>query len=159
MRLYVCSTHTGSAACYAIRVCESLGTSYQRCTAYTHRLLNWISVMNKRTATKEEIRQYDREYYQRTKARRDEIKTETRRRHREAWEHLRSHYKCSMCSESHPATLQFHHTDPTQKEYNIGDMVNKGVGLERIKKEIEKCIPVCANCHFKIHWNERRSVA
>lgn len=40
--------------------------------------------------------------------------------------------------------------------FNISDAVNKGFGLDRIKKEISKCIVLCANCHFKRHYNMRQ---
>jgi len=31
-------------------------------------------------------------------------------------------------------------------------MVNHGYAWERIQKEIEKCIPLCCNCHRLEHW-------
>jgi hypothetical protein len=61
--------------------------------------------------------------------------------------------KCERCGESHPATLDFHHLDPTKKEFNISDQLwakNK----EKVLEEISKCIVVCSNCHRKIHWKE-----
>ena len=57
--------------------------------------------------------------------------------------------KCSMCNESRPWVLSFHHTDPSQKENHIHDL-RKG-RLSLLEKEIEKCICVCENCHRKIH--------
>lgn len=45
--------------------------------------------------------------------------------------------------------LEFHHTDPTQKDYGIS---NYGVlSWEKVKIELDKCILVCANCHREIH--------
>lgn len=49
--------------------------------------------------------------------------------------------------------LEFHHIDPTQKDFGIG---SKGHcrSLESMKKEVDKCIMVCANCHREIHSQE-----
>jgi hypothetical protein len=32
-------------------------------------------------------------------------------------------------------------------------MVNHGYGWKRIEEEIEKCIPLCCNCHRLEHWD------
>lgn len=58
---------------------------------------------------------------------------------------------CSKCGEDHPATLQFHHRDPSKKDSNLANIYLKGWSKERIMKEIEKCDILCANCHFKLH--------
>lgn len=60
---------------------------------------------------------------------------------------------CSRCDETHPACLQFHHIDPTVKEGELAKAATNGWAIERIKEEISKCIILCANCHFKEHWN------
>jgi hypothetical protein len=57
--------------------------------------------------------------------------------------------KCSMCEETRPWVLSFHHTDPSQKEHDIGPL--KTGRLSLLEKEVEKCICVCENCHRKIH--------
>jgi hypothetical protein len=44
--------------------------------------------------------------------------------------------------------LQFHHLDPTKKDFTIG---GKSWSYERLKQEVDKCILVCANCHIEIH--------
>ena len=59
---------------------------------------------------------------------------------------------CDRCPEDHPATLEFHHLDPAKKEIAISEVIQvKGWGKERIQKEIDKCIVLCANCHRKEH--------
>lgn len=58
---------------------------------------------------------------------------------------------CSMCGESEPCCLDFHHTGDDKKESDISQMPNKGLAWETILVEIAKCQVVCANCHRKIH--------
>jgi hypothetical protein len=58
---------------------------------------------------------------------------------------IKSKLKCERCGFSHPAALDFHHKDPTQKSFGIS--ANKHIGEEKILKEIEKCEVLCANCH------------
>lgn len=58
---------------------------------------------------------------------------------------------CSLCGYSKcNSALEFHHLDPKVKDKNISIAV-KTCGLERLKKEISKCILVCSNCHKEIH--------
>ena len=46
--------------------------------------------------------------------------------------------------------LEFHHKDPNEKDFGIA---HKGhtKSWEKIKKEVDKCILVCSNCHREIH--------
>lgn len=60
-----------------------------------------------------------------------------------------------QCGEGHPACLQFHHINPSTKIKPIGQMVSEGRSLSKIKKEISKCIVLCANCHAKLHYDEK----
>jgi len=62
--------------------------------------------------------------------------------------------KCNRCSESHIATLQFHHTNPSEKEIAISNAVRKW-SVKRLLIEIEKCEVLCANCHAIEHYNQR----
>ena len=45
--------------------------------------------------------------------------------------------------------LEFHHIDPDLKEFGIGD--GKTRSWEKVKKELDICLLVCANCHREIH--------
>ena len=57
--------------------------------------------------------------------------------------------KCSECGyDKCIRALQFHHLDPNEKDFGIG---GKSVSLEKLKKEVDKCILVCGNCHAEIH--------
>jgi len=62
---------------------------------------------------------------------------------------------CVDCGESHPACTQWHHTSD-DKDRTPSNMARDGVSKERIKEEMEKCIVLCANCHAKRHWDDRK---
>jgi hypothetical protein len=65
---------------------------------------------------------------------------------------------CSSCEEDDPSCLDFHHKEGEEKSFNIYGAV-KGVGRDEIMREIQKCDTQCANCHCKIHWDERARAA
>lgn len=47
-----------------------------------------------------------------------------------------------------PVALDFHHVDPSQKDFSIAQLWNQSE--ERLRAEAEKCILLCACCH-RIH--------
>jgi len=58
--------------------------------------------------------------------------------------------KCEKCGyDKYVGALEFHHTDGG-KDFGIAA---KGYtrSWERVKKELDKCILVCSNCHREIH--------
>lgn len=57
---------------------------------------------------------------------------------------------CTFCGESEPPCLEFHHVDPTVKDFGIAEMIGQ-YGWDKISSELKKCVCVCANCHRKIH--------
>lgn len=61
--------------------------------------------------------------------------------------------KCCICGyDKNKAALEWHHTD-NNKEFTINKLAKNAItNKERILKEIEKCILVCANCHREIHY-------
>jgi hypothetical protein len=71
-------------------------------------------------------------------------------------QNIKSQLHCADCGERHPAVLQFHHLHSENKTFTIGDAVKRGFSLDRIKREIEKCIVLCANCHAIRHYNMRK---
>lgn len=56
--------------------------------------------------------------------------------------------KCGYCK--YIEVLEFHHRNPIQKEFNIS-FKGHSRSWERVKKEIEKCDLLCANCHRESH--------
>lgn len=58
--------------------------------------------------------------------------------------------KCSKCGyDKCAAALDFHHLDPTQKDFDISHSNKRS--LESLKPELDKCILICANCHRELH--------
>jgi hypothetical protein len=64
---------------------------------------------------------------------------------------------CIKCSEDHPACLEFHHRNPSEKDFLISQAVAK-CSLKRIQAEIAKCDVLCSNCHRKLHWETRHTL-
>lgn len=61
--------------------------------------------------------------------------------------------KCQCCGYNKCiSALEFHHIEPTQKEFAIG---TNGYtrSWNKVKNELDKCILVCSNCHREIHAN------
>jgi predicted HNH restriction endonuclease len=59
--------------------------------------------------------------------------------------------ECSICSYNKCLkALEFHHLDSSKKDFGIS-----AKGYTRswmiIKKELDKCILLCANCHREVH--------
>ena len=71
------------------------------------------------------------------------------RRNQEFVNNYKASQSCERCGESDPHCLLFHHLK--DKEWNVGDMIGRAHSLEKIAKEIEKCIVLCFNCHAKEH--------
>ena len=60
--------------------------------------------------------------------------------------------KCQICGYKRCIkALEFHHIDPSTKEFGLSTR-----GLTRswakIKKEVDKCVLVCANCHREVDY-------
>lgn len=57
--------------------------------------------------------------------------------------------ECVKCGYNKCITaLQFHHEDPNEKDFSIS---GKSWSFERLKKEVDKCILLCSNCHTELH--------
>ena len=58
-------------------------------------------------------------------------------------------------------SLHFHHIDPSKKEFGIFESrpgYKKVRNIELLKKEMDKCILLCANCHMEIHSEDERII-
>lgn len=60
--------------------------------------------------------------------------------------------KCQCCGYSRSdKALQFHHLDPSTKEFGMGQVRAAPRKIEKVADELEKCVLVCSNCHAEIH--------
>jgi transcription elongation factor Elf1 len=58
--------------------------------------------------------------------------------------------KCCRCGYNKSMrALIFHHLDSTQKDFGIA-RIGRDISWEKVKKELDKCILVCSNCHGEI---------
>jgi hypothetical protein len=76
------------------------------------------------------------------------------RRNRELYIALKGELRCSRCPENHIAVLDFHHTDPKDKDRAVSNMMYDW-SFEAILKEMNKCEVLCSNCHRKHHYEEK----
>ena len=59
--------------------------------------------------------------------------------------------KCEICGYCKCSeALDFHHENPKEKEFSLSDR-NLILDWQKIKKELDECRLVCANCHREIH--------
>lgn len=63
-------------------------------------------------------------------------------------------HQCCICGYNKcDAALEFHHRDPSKKDFIISDN-NMSLNWPIIQQELDKCDLVCANCHREIHMKE-----
>ena len=93
-----------------------------------------------------------RGYYRCTKCRMDAVSRKRRKIKQQLVEYKGN--KCEICGyDKCIAALEFHHKDYTEKDFSIS---NKGstYGIEKAKKEVDKCLLLCSNCHKELHHSE-----
>lgn len=63
--------------------------------------------------------------------------------------------KCEKCGYNKDINaLDFHHIEPSEKEFTISAHFTKP--WEKLKKEIDKCSLLCANCHREEHTKQSK---
>ena len=59
--------------------------------------------------------------------------------------------KCHFCGyDKYIGALEFHHLDPSIKEFGLS-MSGLTRSWEKTKKELDKCVIICSNCHRELH--------
>ena len=63
--------------------------------------------------------------------------------------------KCEICGckfdGRNISIFDFHHKDPSKKEFNLSIRGISKKAIARANKEIEDCLLVCSNCHRLLH--------
>ena len=63
--------------------------------------------------------------------------------------------KCLKCGETREYLIDFHHVDKDEKEHSFSALIANSK-IELFFKELEKCIPLCGNCHREFHHFESK---
>lgn len=80
-------------------------------------------------------------------------RTEIKKQHKQeirqkAYEYLGG--ECAICGYNKCwQALEFHHINPVEKKYKIADGFKRG--WQSLKKELNKCMLLCRNCHAEVH--------
>jgi hypothetical protein len=105
----------------------------------------------------EHYTKYGKHYYEQNKDACIERNRIVQERWKQQWHDYKCTLACAHCGASHPAILDFHHTnrhDPDKQHVNT---LIKNKRYTAAYKEIkEKCIVLCANCHRIHHYEEHR---
>lgn len=100
-----------------------------------------------------DMQEYKRQHYLANKAKYMESVKASKEKQRQWFREYKATLSCSQCGESHPACIEFHHRDPSQKEFTIGENLHVK-GKQTIIDEIAKCDVLCSNCHRKLHYEQ-----
>lgn len=98
---------------------------------------------------KECSRERSRKYYKENSDKHLKAVTDNKKKYREKIQEFIFNYllkhPCVKCGESNPIVLDFDHL--RDKDNCICNGIRNIWSLDRVKKEIEKCQVLCANCH------------
>jgi hypothetical protein len=61
--------------------------------------------------------------------------------------------RCQLCGMDHPGCIQFHHRVKDEKKNEVSNL--RQTSIKQLLHEMNKCDVLCANCHAKLHWQER----
>jgi hypothetical protein len=106
---------------------------------------------------KEKQAGYSKTYYEKNKKEVIQKINAKKKAHKEWFAKFKATKSCTICGESRPATLDFHHTDPKKTNKKVHKLVSDGHTKIRLLKEIEKCVVLCSNCHRVHHEEERKN--
>lgn len=86
---------------------------------------------------------------------RQEYFNERRRQRKRLIRSLKQDKSCVKCGyKEHPEILQFHHKDPSTKDFDFSGSEIGNLSLKKILNEVDKCELLCPNCHFWLHYQE-----
>lgn len=87
--------------------------------------------------------------------------TERARENKKFIREYKQSLKCTDCGSSFPdfpEVIEFDHLDSSTKIAAVAQLLQFGHSIKKVKAEIKKCEPVCANCH-RIRTVKRRNAS
>lgn len=98
-------------------------------------------------------KEYRREHYLKNKQKYIDKADRITKAFRSWYQEYKEGFSCKKCGENHPSCIQFHHNND-DKDLSVARLASYG-NKQRVIDEIAKCVPLCANCHAKEHYNAR----
>jgi hypothetical protein len=105
--------------------------------------------------TKEKQKAASDAWYQRNKEKVKANTAKAKRVHRQKWATFKTTLSCTKCGVKHPAVIDFHHVIRDKTKRSVNKLVANGC-FAAAMEETKKCIPLCANCHRILHWEEAK---
>jgi hypothetical protein len=96
-----------------------------------------------------------RQYYYNNKEKMQSQSVTWKKVQRDRINEFKNSCSCLKCGENRNWLLDFHHTDPTKKDFQISQ--GERFGWEKVKNEIDKCVVLCSNCHRDFHYQEKQT--
>lgn len=107
---------------------------------------------------KKKNKEYSRRWYERNKELTKQRVRANKKKNRVKWQKYKATLSCANCGFSHPAVIDFHHIIRGKHSKKVNTLANKGL-WGQARREAEKCVALCSNCHRILHWEERQSKA
>jgi hypothetical protein len=100
-------------------------------------------------------RKYNKKWYENNKDGHLTSTSSNRRRYRKQWLDFKATLSCTRCGAKHPAIIDFHHVIRDDTKQSVNRLAGDGRFAAAVE-ETKKCIPLCANCHRVLHWDEEQ---
>ena len=102
----------------------------------------------------EKRKQYKRDHYLKNKDTYLRRNKERKKRLKKQWLEFKESLSCEICGERHISTIDFHHIKRSKDNRPVNKLVSNH-NFKEAYEEIKKCMVLCANCHRKLHHQER----
>ena len=102
---------------------------------------------------KEKQREYNKKWYENNKIKHQAGVSKNKREYRRKWNAFKETLSCVKCGAQHPAIIDFHHVIRDKDKQAVNELASRG-RYAAAMEETKKCIPLCANCHRVLHWDE-----
>ena len=104
---------------------------------------------------KECIHKTTRNYYKDNTEKMKGQSLEWKRNQRQKINEYKDPLSCKKCGESRNHLLDFHHINPDKKLFQISQ--GEAHSWPKVKKEIDKCMVLCSNCHRDFHHLSKKT--
>lgn len=108
-------------------------------------------------ARREKQREYSKKHYEANRAVYLARNSANKKKLRQEFLAFKARLSCEKCGENHPAALDFHHVISHPSNKKIHQLTKNGAYQAAITEIGNNCIVLCANCHRKHHFEEKKA--